>query len=330
MSRVDVIVPCYNYGDMLEACVRSVLAQEHVDVRVLIMDDASTDSTEAVGRRLAALDTRVEYRRHAVNRGHIATYNEALADVAGDYCVILSADDLLTPGSLSRATRFMDTHPSVGLAFGRDITFRHAPPVGITGAPAHCNGRIWSYREFLERSCRLGHTGIQAPAAIARTSLHRTVGGYVPELPHSADTEIWLRLAAHGSVAQLDADQAFRRLHTNNMSLLYAPINRLEQQRRAFAAHFDRYRDSHPEIRPLEAVVWRTIAESAFWSASHAFDAGETATCESFLSFAAALSPGIETWRPWRRLRWKRRIGSAVWRRLAPIRLFARAGAAAQ
>jgi glycosyltransferase involved in cell wall biosynthesis len=330
MSRVDVIVPCYNYGGMLEACVRSVLAQEHVDVHVVIMDDASSDSTETVGRSLAAADPRVEYRRHAVNHGHIATYNEALADITGDYCVILSADDLLTAGSLSRATRFMDRHPAVELAYGRDITFRHAPPVEITGGSPQCIGRVLPYREFLERSCRIGHTGIQAPAAIARTSTHRMVGGYKPELPHAGDTEIWLRLAAHGSVAELDADQAFRRLHTNNMSLLYAPIHRLEQQRKAFAAHFEQFRDSRPDIRPLEAVAWRTIAESAVWSASHAFDAGDEEACESFLTFASALSPGIEVWRPWRRLRWKRRLGSAVWRRLAPIRLLTRAGASAQ
>jgi glycosyltransferase involved in cell wall biosynthesis len=330
MTRVDVIVPCYNYGDMLEACVGSALAQRHVDVRVLIMDDASTDSTERVGRTLAALDRRVDYRRHAVNRGHILTYNEALADIDGDYCVILSADDLLTPGSLSRATRFMDSHPEVALAYGRDITFRHAPPVGITSSAAQCGGHILRYEEFLARSCRLGQTGIQAPAAIARTTTHRLVGGYLPELPHAGDTEIWLRLAAHGAVAELDADQAFRRLHTNNMSLLYAPIHRLEQQRNAFAAHFEQFRDSRPGIRPLEAVVWRTIAESAVWSASHAFDGGETESCARFLSFAATLSPDIETWRPWRRLQWKRRIGAALWRRLAPIRVLTRAGAAAR
>jgi glycosyltransferase involved in cell wall biosynthesis len=328
MSQIDVIVPCYNYGDMLAACVGSVLAQQHVDVHVVIMDDASTDSTERVGRSLAASDRRVEYRRHAANRGHILTYNEALADVGGDYSVILSADDLLTPGSLSRATRFMDSHPDVTLAYGRDITFRHAPPVGITGGAAQCGGHLLRYHEFLERSCRLGHTGIQAPAAIARTSTHRLVGGYMPELPHAGDTEVWLRLAAHGSVAQLDADQAFRRLHTNNMSLLYAPLHRLEQQRKAFAAHFEQFRDTRPDIRPLEAIVWRTIAESAVWSASHAFDAGETETCEQFLAFAASLSPDIETWRPWRRLQWKRRIGAAIWRRLAPIRVLTRASAA--
>src|SRR5437016_6171642 len=48
MTRVDVIVPCYNYGDMLEDCVRSILTQDDVDVRVIVMDDASSDATETV------------------------------------------------------------------------------------------------------------------------------------------------------------------------------------------------------------------------------------------------------------------------------------------
>src|SRR5262249_2335677 len=76
MASVDVIVPCYNYGRFLEECVRSVLNQDGVDVKVLIIDDASSDNTPEVGRALAAADPRVEYRRHAANQGHIATYNE--------------------------------------------------------------------------------------------------------------------------------------------------------------------------------------------------------------------------------------------------------------
>ena len=88
MARVDVIVPCYNYGHFLEGCVESALRQEGVDVRVLIIDDASPDDTEVVGRRLAERDPRVTYRRHAVNQGHIATYNEGLLEWAdGDYAL---------------------------------------------------------------------------------------------------------------------------------------------------------------------------------------------------------------------------------------------------
>ncbi len=47
MSFVDVIVPCYRYGHFLRECVESVLEQE-VNVRVLIIDDASPDDTAEV------------------------------------------------------------------------------------------------------------------------------------------------------------------------------------------------------------------------------------------------------------------------------------------
>jgi glycosyltransferase involved in cell wall biosynthesis len=319
VPHVDVIVPCYNYGDLLEACVASVLSQQEVDARVLIMDDASTDSTPEVGRRLAAQNPRVEYRRHDVNRGHIATYNEALADVTNDYCMILSADDLLTPGSLMRATHVMDAHPEVGLTYGRDITFRHAPPVHPPFRQKYCSHRILTYLEFLDISCRLGHTPIQAPTAIVRTALHREIGGYRAELPHSGDTEIWLRMAVHAAVAELDADQAFRRLHATNMSLEYSPLRRLEEQQRAFDTHFREYAPPWPQVAALERVANRTIAEAAFWSGTNAFENGDQRTCDAFLALAIGISPDIELWGAWRRFRWKRRVGASAWRWVEPV-----------
>src|SRR5208337_1578043 len=78
VSTVDVVIPCYNYARYLRRCVQSVLSQSGVDVRVLVIDDASSDDTPQVGNDLAGSDSRVEFRRHEVNRGHIATYNEGL------------------------------------------------------------------------------------------------------------------------------------------------------------------------------------------------------------------------------------------------------------
>ncbi len=133
MSRVGVIVPCYKYAHFLRECVESALAQP-VDVRVLIIDDASPDNTAEVAAGLAAQDERVEFRRHTVNQGHIATYNEGLDWGTGDYMLLLSADDLLTPGALSRAVRLMDAHPEVGFTYGRAITTSRPDPDPIRGA----------------------------------------------------------------------------------------------------------------------------------------------------------------------------------------------------
>ena len=138
MSSVSVIIPCYNYARYLRGCVESVLGQTGVEVRVLILDDCSPDDTPAVAAELVCADGRVEFRRHAVNQRHIATYNEGLAWADGDCTLLLSADDLLTPGALARAARLLDARPDVGLVYGRQVLFgtevaRPPPPARRSG-----------------------------------------------------------------------------------------------------------------------------------------------------------------------------------------------------
>ena len=99
MSTVDVVVPCYNYARFLTRCVESILSQEGPAVRVLVIDDASSDGTAQVAQRLADQDRRVEWRRHLGNQGHIDTYNEGLLRWAtASYALLISAADLLAPG----------------------------------------------------------------------------------------------------------------------------------------------------------------------------------------------------------------------------------------
>ena len=140
MSRVDVVVPCYNYGKFLADCVAGALDdQPGTDVRVLIIDDASQDDSAEIAQKLAATDDRVDVIVHPVNRGHIATFNEGLLDWAdGDYCILISADDKLTPGALRRAADLMDAHPEVGFVYGNVVGFRDGEelPPSRTTTPA--------------------------------------------------------------------------------------------------------------------------------------------------------------------------------------------------
>ena len=121
VSSVDVVVPCYRYGHFLRECVESVLNQSGVNVRVLIIDDASPDNTAELSTALVNEDPRVGFIRHRENKGHITTYNEGIEWASADYFLLLSADDYLLPGALSRAAELMDAHPEVGLTFGNVI-----------------------------------------------------------------------------------------------------------------------------------------------------------------------------------------------------------------
>ncbi|ACU35695.1 glycosyltransferase family 2 protein [Actinosynnema pretiosum subsp. pretiosum] len=271
---VDVVIPCYNYARFLRACVRSALDQPGVDVRVLIIDDTSSDETPQVMAELMAEDPRVEGRRHEVNKGHIATYNEGLLEWAkADYTVLLSADDLLAPGSLARAAQVFRDNPKVGMVYGRVVYYQdHDDLPSIVAAPAGTT--VWSGVDWIERRCRTGQNVLSSPEAVVRTSVQQAVGGYRPDLPHAGDLEMWMRIAAVSDIGYVrGAPAAYYRVHQQSMfrtqfSSVFADL----EQRQAV---FDRFFAEHPDLPGagmLRALAKRSIAKDALWRAVRAYD----------------------------------------------------------
>ena len=321
MSRVDVIVPCYKYGHYLRGCVESVLDQRGVDVRVLIIDDASPDHTAEVGAALAAQDGRVEFRRHAANCGHIETYNEGLEWAGGDYTSLLSADDQLTPGALPRAARLMDAHPEVGFTYGKVIKTSNPEAEGCR-IPREYGWTILTGPEFLELSCTgdsYGENIVPTPTAVVRTALQKELGGYRKDLPHAGDMEMWMRFAAHASVGKVETEQAYYRFHKSNMYINYIGIKDLLQRKAAFDALFEAYGKRIEDGRRLRQLAGRRLAEGAFWMGSGAFDRGEEEACRRLLDLALEIDPTLRRWPGWYRLRLKRALGPAVWGLVRPL-----------
>jgi glycosyltransferase involved in cell wall biosynthesis len=278
MSSVSVVIPCYNYGRFLAEAVSSVLDdQSDVDVRVLVIDDASPDGSADVARQIAARDPRVEVSVHATNRGHIATYNEGLLEWAdGDYSVLLSADDRLTPGALRRATDLLESHPCVGFVYGHPLHFQQGQELPTARTTVR-GWSIWPGEWWLKRRFRDGHNCITSPEVVVRTSLQKRVGGYDPNLPHLGDYEMWMRLAAHADVGYIrGADQAYYRIHGQNMTNSRTSLVDLRQRRLAYEAVLDRCADRMPSAAHLSDVVHRKLSWEALWSAARAYDRGRT------------------------------------------------------
>lgn len=315
--RVDVIIPCYNYGAYLAACVGSVLEQP-VPTRVLIIDDASTDATPAIGTALAAQHPQIEYRRHAINLGHIRTYNEGLAWLESDYCILLSADDLLVPGVLGEIVAFLDQHPAIGLLYGTAIQFSTSAPT-VTTPPAAYRFTPVGGHDFIADVCRNGVNPVASPAAaVARTDLQRRIGVYRSELPHSGDLDMWLRFAAYADVATTPAPVGYYRRHGANMSERYKDLEALRQHRLMFDLWFTEHGARFPDGERLAAQARETLATRAFWEASRRFDSGDHAPLTDYLGFVLALAPSFANTRPWRRLRYKQLLGVRGWRVVRP------------
>jgi glycosyltransferase involved in cell wall biosynthesis len=272
---VSVIVPCFRYADVLTGCVDSVLAQRDVNVRVLIIDDCSPDETPAVGRALAQRDRRVEYRRHTVNAGLIATANEGLEWADGDYVVLLSADDLLVPGALARATSVMEERREVGMVYGRPLL---APAGRRLPAPGgRWRGtKTWSGEDWIRLRCQSGHNCLSSPEAVVRNSVQREVGGYNPTCFHTSDLEMWLRIASVSDIAYVrGVPQAIYRVHPDSMLRSQdGPMVDLRERRLAFDAFFGSCGSRLREPEAMHEMAQRALARQALWQASRAVDRG--------------------------------------------------------
>ena len=335
MSSVSVVIPCHNYGHFLPESVGSVLTgQPGVDVRVLVIDDASTDDSAQAATRIAAADNRVTVVAHSVNAGHLATYNEGLLEWAdGDYAVLLSADDRLTPGALTRACALLDAHPEVGFSYGHPLQFTHPGPP----PPARTQGRGWSVwpgRWWLEQRFRAAHGCITSPEVVMRTSVLQRVGGFDLRLPHTGDIELWMRLAAYSDVGYLrGVDQACYRVHAHNMSKSHDVLGDLAQRRLAYEVTLERCADALARQRgQLSDMVHRKLAWQALWHAARAYDRGRTdqVPVDELVAFARDCWPDLSALGSYRGLRLRQHIGPAVMPYLQPLILTAVARRARQ
>jgi GT2 family glycosyltransferase len=312
LSSIDVVVPCYRYGRFLKECVESVLTQSISPVRILIIDDASPDNSAEIASDLAHSDPRINFIHHRQNKGHIATYNEGIEWVSSDYMLLLSADDYLLPGALGRAAKLMDENPDVSFTFGnaleRNSLGSEKPIISVT------RDRIASGYEFIKLS---GPWNIvPTPTAVVRTQIQKRVGGYRPQLTHSGDMEMWLRLAAHGSVGMLKSYQAVYRRHEKNMSLNYSAEFRLpdlEQKRAALDSFFETCGELVANSQALQHEFRYLLAREAVGCASSAFNEQKMQSSAALTQFAFNTSPAIRRSLPWSKLFVKRMLGYRLW-----------------
>ncbi len=316
MTSVDVFIPCYNYGHLLERCVDSVLSQDGVEVRVLIIDDASPDGSVQEAHRIAARDSRVSVLAHPSNKGHIATYNEGIAWASAPYMVLVSADDLLAPLALTRSIALMEAHPSVGFVYGPLCQFvdsgDNEAEAAAQARAADPSGSMIAGRDFIAGICRKPLNLVPASGAIVRTALQQRLGGYVPELPHAGDLEMWLRLAAHADVGELRAPTALTRLHATNMRHAYYAdrmIGDYRQRALVFRLFFEQQAKHLPGAEALARSAKRTLATEVLVASDRCFDKEDWANMTKLTELAREIDPTITRTALWWKTSAKRTVG---------------------
>jgi hypothetical protein len=314
VPKVSVVIPCYNYGRYLRLCVESVISnQPGIQVEVIIVDDKSTDDSLDVACSIQSHSAQIKVISHASNMGHIATYNDGLQAATGEFVLLLSADDLVTPGALTRAAALLTAESSVGLVYGPAIRFEsRLPPIRAIGT----GWIVWSGVDWLRACCLSGYNVAFSPEVMMRTSVLRTIGGYRPDLPHAGDFEMWLRTAAVSDIGFLPGvDQAYYRRHASNMHKSFCQSGTgqlvdLKQRWLAFEAVFAGVGSELDQGERLLDTARRTIATQALRCASSAYTRGlRNFPTEEFEEFAYEICPEIKRMKAGQALARRKRLG---------------------
>src|SRR5580698_867963 len=143
-SLVSVVIPTYNRAHIVAKAIASALAQDYQATEVVVVDDGSTDDTEARIKDDFAGDPRVRYVRKA-NGGPAGARNVGFAHARGEYVALLDSDDTWHPWKLGVQVRCMERYPDLGMTW---TDMEMIDPSGRVADPAHLRKMYSAYKLF--------------------------------------------------------------------------------------------------------------------------------------------------------------------------------------
>jgi glycosyltransferase involved in cell wall biosynthesis len=208
VTDVSVIIPTRDRCERLRLALRSALAQRDVDFEVIVVDDASADSSVAM---IVALDdARVQVVRNDVARGESGTRNRGIARARGTWIAFLDDDDLWAPDKLALQVGALRTSGRQW-AYGGHVVIDEALRV-LHGSPPPAAEVV---AVSLER-----HNAVpgSASSVIVAAELLDRVGPFDERLRRTPDWDMWLRLAHVGLPAAVRRPLVAICLHPGNVS----------------------------------------------------------------------------------------------------------------
>ena len=275
LPLISVVVPTYNRAHLLGEALDSVFSQSFKDYEVIVIDDGSTDGTEAFVR--SRYGDRLRYLKQE-NRGISGARNRGIELAQGRYIAFLDSDDKWLPEKLEKQAAYMEANPSVGLLSTR--LYRY--PI-VRGEEKREQTEICPPdfpKGFLE--LLTGKNYVPTTTTMVRRECLEKVGGFDPELKVAEDWDLWLRIARHYGIFCLPDILAEHRDHvqktTQNLFKVYDGYWRFhEKMMRLFAADlpdFKAYRRRaisfeyllgaeylrHNKIRPALRHLWGSVS----------------------------------------------------------------------
>lgn len=203
--KISIVTISFNQAEFLERTIRSVLEQDYPAIEYIVVDPGSTDGSREI---LARYADRVKLILEK-DAGPADGLNKGFAAATGDIFGYVNADDVLLPGAIGEAVRYLETHPAVDVVSGdarvigpRDELLRLA-----------FSDRMWV------RGYIYGAVVLIQPSSFFRRAAYELAGPFNVNNRSTWDGELFLRMAARGArFARSHRVWSGFRLHGNSIT----------------------------------------------------------------------------------------------------------------
>ena len=248
MPQVTVILPSWNRADWLKKSIDSVLEQTFRDFELIVVDDASTDSTQEI---LTSYSGKIRSITFAKNLGVSAARNAAVKNCDSEWIAFLDSDDFWHPHKLQKQIAQTVIRAECPIHFTDEIWIRNG--VRVNPKKKHQKLEGWIFKPSLELC-------LMSPSTVLlRRELFDVHGLFDETLPICEDYDLWLRLTAQHQVALLNEKLMTRHGgHADQLSLSDWGIDRYRVQSIIKILKTEKLR---PEDRSAAIVVLRKKCE---------------------------------------------------------------------
>ncbi|MDD4735005.1 MAG: glycosyltransferase [Kiritimatiellae bacterium] len=223
--RILVVIPAYNVKKYIAQTINEVINQGYRNVRIVCVDDCSTDGTREILQEEEA-KRRIELVLNPVNQGLTKTFNTCLRQRRDEkYIYIAHADDLMMGANLEKKVMLMEEHDRIGMVCS-DALFINGRNEVIEGPTLNSlrESHVYKSGDDAFSSVFKGDNWIVAPSVIMRSEVIDQLGDFDTRLSLATDLNMWLRIAARWNIAYIGEPLIKYRVHPGQDSKKYRPV----------------------------------------------------------------------------------------------------------
>lgn len=197
MEKISVIIPTYNRSKQIKKSIESVLRQSYADFEVLIVDDASTDDTQAVVEAIP--DKRIRYIKLETNQGAAGARNEGVRQAQGSIIAFQDSDDVWRPEKLERQLAYWQAHPEYAMiycSYRKYMQYQESFDVPNVNWVGELEGSLFSW--IAQRN------SVGAPTMLVKKDCFLEVGGFATDFSALEDWDFVLRFSAIYLIGYVD------------------------------------------------------------------------------------------------------------------------------